>query len=199
MAGLVQIGVDFYPNAMSLPLCLVMLSSKHSLVGRQRVKTGHCAELRRLAGAPRWTARMTWLTGAGCWSERHRLTRPRGLRTHPSQHRMPVAIPLAPPTAGCSNAELPSCWTMVTLFCATATSLRHACFTSARPVPVTGGQHCGWERPSIRNSSAALALTSCRPIRQRPGFGIAVLATSARSTPNLSRTASRQDRESSFQ
>ena len=51
MAGLVQIGVDFYPNAMSLPLCLVMLSSKHSLVGRQRVKTGHCAELRRLAGA----------------------------------------------------------------------------------------------------------------------------------------------------
>ena len=153
---------------------------------------------RRPRRPPRWTARMTWLTGAGCWSQRHRLTRPRGLRTHPSQHRMPVAIPLAPPTAGCFNAEMPSCWTMVTLFCATVTRFG-ALFYERAAGAGDGRAAPGWERPSIRNSSAALALTSCRPIRQRPGHGIAALATSARSAPNLSRTASRQDRESSFQ
>ena len=47
---------------------------------------------------------------------------------------------------------------MATLFCATAMSLRHACFTSARPMPVTGGQHCASAPPSIRNFSAASAL-----------------------------------------
>ena len=86
------------------------------------------------------------------------------------------AAAFAPAPAASSRREWPSCWTMATLFCAMAMSLRHACSTSARRVPVTRGQHCASEPPSIRNFSAASVLASCKPIQQRPNLGTAVLA-----------------------
>jgi len=69
---------------------------------------------------------------------------------------------------------------MATLFCATVTLLRHACFTSARPMPVTGERHSASEPLSIRNFSAGSALVSCKPVQPRHCHCITVLATSAR-------------------
>ena len=94
--------------------------------------------------------------------------------------KAPAAIALAAPSSGFSGAEMAELLAHGDFFCATAISLRHACFTSARPVPAMGRQRCASERPSIRNFSGASALASCKPIRPRPNHGTAVLATSAR-------------------
>jgi hypothetical protein len=169
---------------MSLPLSLVMLSSKHSLVGRQRVKTGTAQNSAALP-APKQAPAMDRKDDMAHWGGVLVSKAPPDTPARPANAPVPAPnAPLAPPTAGCYNAEMPSCWTMVTLFCATVT--RFGRCLRARPVPVTGGEHCASEPPSIRNFSAPSALASCKPIRPRPNHGTAVLATSARSTPNVS-------------